>query len=809
MRYIVLTISALLIYSFASAQESNDDYLDFKLQAEDISQAVIESDTLLFYRILHQPTDLYGDISAYNFSFVEFARRGNPFYLTPIILDGITVRSSNMATLRYLGLQQQNQGGITADSYGSASGIYRYSSTAGTPLSAANASLFFSGRGYLGGVRASVHHFMQEGWSMSAYLSAKGGNGLYIDGVSHNSIDAGVRIGKEFVSGNVLNIITTTTLSKRGLRTGSTEEAFRLIGDKLYNPSWGYQQGEVRNSRNRRDCIPFIMATYLTSLGHNTSLQLSVGGDWGKTKNSALGWYGASTPRPDNYRLMPSYYTDEQIASAVEAVWRANDSHYTQINWQELYTINDMGNGDARYAMEQRVSRIAHAELVAEATSTLGDNITLHYGVRGEISSTRNYKQMDDLMGADYLTDIDYYLMDDDSYSLNLQNNLRNPNRQITEGDRFGYDYTLAEQELKLFVEAEYRTDRWHFALYGTVGSHTIKRHGHFEKEIFAGEKSYGPSAKVTFSPYMLKLRTGYALSAQHHFDIALMLNKRAPYAPYIFLNPQYNNRIIDNPKEENLFAADVVYKFHSSKIDLTASLFLTAESDATNTIRAYDDLSATFSDIVTSEIATLSYGVELAAEIRLSRKFRGEISLGAGNYIYSNNPTVTTYADTDNTLISRSTSHMKSCHRGGVPHISSSASITYLDYRGWAISAGVNIAALRYADPAFVRRTDRVALQSTSSQEIYDEFMAQNSLGNACTVDASISRWFNFGDKRLSLTLSVKNLLGKEDIVYGGYESSRIRHYTSGGHRIYRPQDDIISYAYPRTFYFVATMRF
>jgi outer membrane receptor protein involved in Fe transport len=76
-------------------------------------------------------------------------------------------------------------------------------------------------------------------------------------------------------------------------------------------------------------------------------------------------------------------------------------------------------------------------------------------------------------------------------------------------------------------------------------------------------------------------------------------------------------------------------------------------------------------------------------------------------------------------------------------------------------------------------------------------------------TLDASLSRWFNIGRSRLSLTLSVKNLLGEKDIVYGGYESSRIRNYMSGARRIYMPQDDVLTYSYPRTYYAVVSWKF
>ena len=151
----------------------------------------------------------------------------------------------------------------------------------------------------------------------------------------------------------------------------------------------------------------------------------------------------------------------------------------------------------------------------------------------------------------------------------------------------------------------------------------------------------------------------------------------------------------------------------------------------------------------------------------------------------------------------------MDDCYVGGAPMLSLSAELTYLNYRGWAASVGAQLAAMRYVDASPIRRTERVALQASVSDEIYRSFIEQRRLDDAVTVDASVSRWFNIGRSRLSLTLSVRNLLGQRDMVYGGYESSRIRNYMSGARRVYMPQDDVLTYAYPRTFYGVVSWKF
>ena len=140
---------------------------------------------------------------------------------------------------------------------------------------------------------------------------------------------------------------------------------------------------------------------------------------------------------------------------------------------------------------------------------------------------------------------------------------------------------------------------------------------------------------------------------------------------------------------------------------------------------------------------------------------------------------------------------------------MTSTIGLEYMTYRGWAVSCSAQVAALRYVDASVIRRTERVARQASVSEEIYHSFLAQRRLNDAFTLDASVSRWFNIREHRLSLTLSVRNLLGRDDIIYSGYESSRIRHYMSGGNHVYMPQDDILTYAYPRTFYGVISWKF
>ena len=811
MKRAISLICALLFVLTASAQDV-DDYRLYKMDAQLLSVEPIVTDTLLFYRAMHSQRDLYEQVTAYRFSFVEYARRGFYFTERAASLDGVDVRRQNISILRRLSLSERAYAGVahSRNSISSMAGEDEFSTMDGVPINGVNVGAFFSGRGYLGGVRATLHSLMRRNWSLSMHLAAKGGDDLYVKGVYNNSVDAALRLTKSFDSGVSFSFVALSTVGERGLRSGSTEEAFTLTGDNLYNPSWGRQAGDVRNSRVRKDVVPFVVATLSAPIGATTQMNISLAGDYGLRSYSTLGWYDAMTPRPDNYRYMPSYFSSMEVADVVADEWRAGNERYTQIDWDELYNQNRISSDGAVYAMDERVERIARAQVMLRFHTEFSQNIRLSYGIRGVYDSSRNYKQMADLLGATHLRDLDYYLMDDDTFSNSLQNDLRNPNRDVAEGGRFSYDYELASRSVEADVMFEYNSNRWRVGVDIAAGSQQQFRCGYFEKELFPKEKSYGCSAIVNFNPYTVKAMVGYSFSARHNLSLAAMAARVAPDVENLFLNPQYNNRIVDDPTLENRLAAELNYRFSSTKVDLTATAYVALTENERQVFRAYDDLLKLYCDVDIAGLGTLRYGVEAAAEVRLSRVLRASFSAAAGQYIYSKNPTITHYADTTNEIISsRSESYMGDCYVGGAPMISGSAELTYLNYRGWAASIAAQGVAMRYLDASPIRRTERVAFQASSSEEIFRNFIEQRRLDDAVTVDASLSRWFNIGRSRLSLTLSVKNLLGEKDIVYGGYESSRIRNYMSGARRIYTPQDDVLTYSYPRTYYAVVSWKF
>lgn len=676
----------------------------------------------------------------------------------------------------------------------------------GEPLAAGRAAAGFTDRNYRAVARLSYARPLGRGWNLAAAADARTGRDLRIEGVFTHALNAAFRIEKRFGSAHRAALLVAVPPSMRGLRSASTDEAFALTGDRLYNPAWGYQDGRVRNARVRRECLPFAVLSGSFALSPATELTAFAGLEAGVSKFSTLGWYDARTPLPDNYRYLPSYTGDRETDEA----WRTGDPRYTQVDWDGLYARNRRAGGEALYALEDRVERRLRFACDALFTTRPGSRLTLRYGLAARYESVRSYKQMRDLLGAGWLTDIDQFLIDDDTYGSRLQNDLRRPGRRIRAGDRFGYDYALFTARLDLRMLMAYRADRFRADAGLEIGSAAVHRRGYYEKELFPGHSSYGRSAVQRFTPYVFKASAGWAFSPRTYLGGAVTATASVPQADALFLQPQYNNRVADAPTLRKTWAAEVVCNHTGRVVDLRATVFFAVSRAGMAAYRYYDDLAAAFCDMTAHGIGMRSYGVEAAAALRLSYRWRLSLAASAGRYEYASDPRLTIVTDTDNTPVdAEAVSRMGGCRAGNAPQAAACAGVAYFGSKGWGFRFGAGYAGARYAEPALLRRTERVARQAAASPEAFDRFTEQERLGDAWTFDVAAYRTFYFGTSRLTVWLSVRNLLGTDDTVYAAYESLRVRRSRSGNFYAYAPAETRRTYAYPRSFYLTVSYRF
>jgi hypothetical protein len=191
-----------------------------------------------------------------------------------------------------------------------------------------------------------------------------------------------------------------------------------------------------------------------------------------------------------------------------------------QIDWAAIYQTNLLNNiqnqsnpelrGHATYIIENRHSDFTSWMLNSYINHRINDIMTLDGGVSFNYTDSHYYKTIKDLLGAEYWRDIDNFSERDfpDNPTM-LQNDLNNPNRKVTEGDVFGYDYNIRSITARAWLQNQIKTQHWDVN-YGMQVSYTnFRRYGNMRNGR-APENSYGAGERHTFYNVAFKAGATY-----------------------------------------------------------------------------------------------------------------------------------------------------------------------------------------------------------------------------------------------------------------------------------------------------------
>ena len=809
--YLTLTLSAMFMsWQQSAAQEYEElDYRDFKFYKEDDEDISLWSgmnDSL----ITKSETREYAPNYRYALSYATNTYRGERLSHSINLFGNTEVDFTTLRALKGLGYIVNEKNGIAHAHLSASTGRTTNILPDTRQYNKQYLRADLAGKDYIVGISHrgtySIDKYgvpLKEGWTIMDYARVRTGRDLYVDGVFTNAID--VAVAASYTGRNDrLDIGLSLPWSERGIRQASTEEAYTLTHNRLYNPAWGMQNGKVRNSRVATSLRPEIIALWQRRLSVVTDLTLSANAYFELMGTSSLTWFDAPTASPDNYKYMPSYFADDEMVEVAKA-WTTNDLRYTQIDWDRLYHTNALQqDGSARYAVTLRRTNLTHAAINVCLRSRVGI-VTLNYGIGFQGNSERRFRVVHDLMGATHIRDIDYFIKDDATYSRLTDNNLRNPDDIVHEGDRYGYDYRLGSVGLKLYATAEWSIASFDFRMGAQMTPMLSWRRGYFEKELFAGNASYGRSRSLVLTPAMLNASCHYGIDS-HDISTAFMVSTHIPNIEDMFLQPDYNNRMVANPTLATTISAELAYSYTAKRLRVNAVLYLNSTTRESDVVRYYDDLAGEYSDAVVSGIGRIHYGIEATAEATWSHLFSSQFAVNIAQYRYHRNPTVTVYTDDDNTLIANTVSNMRG-HHVGAPEIALYGDICFR-HNGWMARASVQYWALGYVTPSVVRRTERVLSYSASPEE-REALNFQQHLPNTATIDLALSKYIKLGDEcSLSLQLSARNILGS-NIIYSGYEENRISLRKVGSRTDISPFANRLSYAYPRLISLAASLYF
>ena len=757
--------------------------------------------------LLQATRDVYQQAAAFNWGLARFRIRGLDNEHGVTMINGISMNKI------YDGRPQWgNWGGLNDATrnqeftMGSAPSDYTFGSALGTQEINTRASFYRPGsRVSMSGTNTNYSWRMmgthasgmdKEGWAFVVSASRRWAQEGYFEGTDYGANSIFASVEKKFNDKHSLNLTAIYAQNSRGKNSPNTKEVTDLMGVE-YNSFWGWQDGKKRNSRDKDLEEPITMLSHYWKISEKTTLNTNVAFQTGKIGNSRLDFQLGNNPDPTYYRNLPSYYLNYHTP---DGVWQPNFTqaasaknyflNNSQIDWTAMYLANQNSANIGRSIYVLYEDRTDDNLLSANSilNSSIAENITLNAAVNFKKLRSHNFQNVLDLLGGQYFLDIDPFFSGNAA-----QPDLNNPNRQVVEGDKYGYNYILNALTIDGFTQFKFTYDKVDFYLAQSFARTEYQREGLYKNGVYASN-SFGKGNSITFENFGFKGGLTYKLTGRHLFDFNALYLTKAPTLRSTFSNARLNNLITPDITSESIVSADGSYIIRAPKFKGRITAFYSKIKDATEISFFYAESIGDAEgeeDSFVSEIVTgldkQNMGLELGLEYQVTPTIRATLAASYGQYIYSDNARLKTNDDNiaaagNNPITDFGTVYLKNYRQPGMPQTAASFGLEYRDPKFWHIGANINYLGNTYLDVSSILRTDNFTLNSSgisfpgASEERVRNVLQQEEFNGFSLLNLTGGKSWrisNANRNTIGFFATINNVL---DTVYktGGFEQSR-----------------------------------
>lgn len=793
---------------------SNDAATDYYGDGEDLvfDEALLEDEegnSQGIVALTGANDNIYYNTASYNFGPMYFKFRGYQNEYQTIYLNGIDMNDPirgrfNFSTL--MGLTSRafrnktTTVGMDAANYGfgNIGGSTGYNTITDTYAPGFNGSLAYTNSNYyLRAMASYASGVNKHGW---AYTIA--GIGRYshegnVEGTFYNSGGLFLSLEKVFNANHSLTLTAFGGPTQRANATATYQEVYDLVDNNLYNPNWGWQNGKKRSARIIETFDPTAMLTWLYK-DAKTTINTTASVRWVNYTQAALQYYKANDPNPTYYRYLPSNYLSDSGEPTEESdyytwLWK-NDPSVRQINWDNLYQVNYLNNiqnqtlpdadkKGSSYIQENRHSNMFSFMINSYINRRLNDHLSLQGGVSFNWTKGSYYKTIRDLLGGEFWTDIDPFSDRDITIAPdNLQNDLDNPNRRVTKGDRFGYDYNIYYLKAQAWLQNTFTSAHWD-AFWGLQMSFTqFYRDGHMRNGR-APLNSLGRSDISQFDNAMAKVGATYKIDGRNFLSARVEYGSRAPLADQSFIAPRVKNTLVSGLESERDLSADISYGWSYRRFRGSLSAYYTLMDNVTERTGFYDDRYSTYAIFALQGVRKVHKGIELGMAYKITPSITATFAGTYARYQYKNNPNGTRsfenglYPDTTQTV------YLKNFYVGSTPQTVFNIGIDYAAPKNWFFNingtwqgdAYVNLSpAYHEALPELWKNIPDCTPEKLQAK--IDELSAQDKLKDAFSLNLSIGKLIYINRKvSMNINLNINNLLNNKDVVTYAYQQGRL----------------------------------
>ncbi len=735
--------------------------------------------------------------SSYTFSTARFRIRGYENQKTETYINGVPFNDGVRFAFNYSmtgGLNQAFKNktigmGLEDNSYafggiGGANNIKTFAAdyAPGTRLSLAYTNGNYRWRGMVTHSTGLNKH----GWAMTVSAVARYADEGVYPGSFYNSWGYFLALQKVFNPQHSLSLTTFGAPTKRAANSAIFAEAGRLINN-MYSPDWGWQDGKKRNSKVVESFDPTAILNWLWKPNDKTSLNTGLAYHKSFYSKAALNWHNAADPRPDYYRYLPSYYTDEATRDFYTDLW-TSESDITQIRWDDFYQVNYLNNlttdqtGEemgSTYILEKRHSNQSSFTLSSVLNKQFSHRLSMQTGVNANYTVSSYYKTIKDLLGGRYWLDIDQYSERDFPDDADLaQNDLDNPNGKVLKGDRFGYDYNLLTLKTQLWHQWVLNLAKWEMFASVKGDYFQFQRDGKMRNGR-APENSYGKGKTHRFVTYGAKAGITYKLDGRNSFTGHVFYGTEAPRPYDAYISSRIKDDVIDL-KVEKILSADLSYAMNYRNFKGVVTAFFTDQRDNTERTAFYDDVRSTFMNYALTGVKKQYKGVEVGLSYKLSPSLTVSGAANIARYQYKNNPYGTRSYENGSEADVTNKVYLKNYYVAGTPQECYSLAFNWAGPKMWFVEvngAWMNRSYVSLSPTRHEVQPDFFFLADTEEgiMALMKDFSAQEKLNEALVINASIGHVIYINrTASFNINLNLNNILDNRNIQTGGYQQGR-----------------------------------
>ncbi len=786
----------------------------------DISEIEDESEnTQAVAALTGASDDVFYSTASYNFGPMYFRYRGYDSQYQSVYINGVQFNDMIRGRFNFssligmtsrafrnkttgLGLQANNFG------FGDIGGAVNYNTTTDLYAPGFNGSVAYTNSNYmLRGLVTYATGLNSKGWAVTLSAIGRYSKEGVIDGTFYNSGGLFLSIEKYFNANNQLVLTAWGGPTQNATASATYQEVYDLMDNNLYNPNWGWYQGKKRAARVTERYDPTVMLNWLHKDGA-TSVNTALAVAYNYYNRSALQYYKANDPNPTYYRYLPSYYLDDNDQPTEQSeyytwLWK-NDESFSQINWDNLYYVNQLTNlanttlpadqqQGASYILENRTNATLNLKFNSYVNTRINDYISLQGGIAVNYAKSSNYKTVRDLLGADFWIDVDPFSDRDITLAPdNLVNDFNYPdpyNHRVYKGDKFGYNYDLFVLNANAWLQNTIALPRWDINYGLNVAYTQIQREGHMRNGR-APQTSYGKGDWHKFDNAGFKAGATFKADGHNYITAHAEYATRAPLADNLYLMPRVKNDVVDNATSERVLSADLSYTWNYRRFRGSIAGFYTMTDDGIERTGFYDDRYNSYTYYVLSGVKKVYKGIELGMEYKLTPSLTATFAGMYSRYQYKNNPQGTRTFENGLHNDTTQTVYLKNYYVGSTPQYNANIGLDWAAPGMWFFGINGTFQGDAYVNlsPAYHEVLPDLWKQYPNEADLnakITELAIQDKLKNAFTLNISIGKVVYINNISLNFNLNINNVLNNRDVVTYAYQQGRIdtKNYDRGAY--------------------------